>query len=245
MVRGLGYAGSTADLEHTLLAMADDGTPVRIKDVARVNVGSEFRRGIADLDGTGDTVSGIVVMRQGENALKVADRVKAKIRQIESSLPPGIEILPIYDRSDLIRRAVSNLIWTLFEVMATVALVIMVFLWHPPSAVIPLITLPLAALIAFIPFRLFGISANVMSMGGIAIAIGTMVDGAIVIVEQTHKRLGDWDRGGRLEAPQAVIIRAIKQVARPSYFALLVIAVSFAPVLMLQGEGGRLFKPLA
>jgi Cu(I)/Ag(I) efflux system membrane protein CusA/SilA len=245
VVRGLGSAGSIEDLEQILVASAADGTPIRIKDVAHLTVGSDFRRGAADLDGTGDVVSGIVVMRQGENALDVIDRVKARIRQVESSLPEGVEIVPIYDRSDLIRRAVTNLKWTILEVMATVTIVILLFLSHAPSAAVPLVTLPLAVLIAFIPLKLFGIGANIMSLGGIAIAIGALVDAAIVVVEQTHKKLGDWNRTGRREDPQVVVVSAIKQVARPSFFALLVIAVSFLPVLTLQGEEGRLFRPLA
>jgi Cu(I)/Ag(I) efflux system membrane protein CusA/SilA len=245
MVRGLGYARSTEDLEEILVTSAGDGTPVRVKDVAQVVVGSEVRRGAADMDGSGDVVSGIVVMRQGENALDVIGRVKARIEQVKSSLPPGVEVVPVYDRSALIQRSISTLKWTIAEVMATVAVVILVFLWHVPSAAVPLITLPLSVLIAFIPIRLLGISASIMSLGGIAIAVGALVDAGIVVVEQTHKRLEEWDRNGRLEAPRAVMIRAIKQVARPSFFALLIIAVSFLPVLALQGEAGRLFTPLA
>jgi Cu(I)/Ag(I) efflux system membrane protein CusA/SilA len=245
MVRGLGSARSAEDLEQILVTSAGDGTPVRVKDVAHVAVGSEVRRGAADVDGTGDVVSGIVVMRQGENALEVIDRVKARIEQVKSSLPPGVEVVAVYDRSALIQRSISTLKWTIVEVMATVAIVILLFLWHVPSAAVPLITLPLSVLIAFIPIRLLGISASIMSLGGIAIAVGALVDAGIVVVEQTHKRLEEWHRNGRLEAPRAVMIRAIKQVARPSFFALLIIAVSFLPVLALQGEEGRLFKPLA
>ena len=245
VVRGLGSARSTADLEQTLIDSAPDGTPIRINDVARVTVGSDFRRGVADLDGQGEAVSGIVVMRQGENALAVIERVKARIRQVEPSLPAGMQIVPVYDRSDLIRRSIGTVKATVIEVMATVAIVILVFLWHIPSAAVPLVTLPLAVLIAFIPFRMLGIGANIMSLGGITIAIGALVDAAIVVVEQTHKRLERWDRDGRRGDPRAVIVGAIKQVARPSFFALLVIAVSFLPILTLQGEAGRLFKPLA
>ena len=245
VVRGLGSARSTADLEQTLIDSAPDGTPIRINDVARVSLGSDFRRGVADLDGQGEAVSGIVVMRQGENALDVIDRVKARIRQVEPSLPPGMQIVPVYDRSDLIRRSISTVKATVAEVMVTVAIVILVFLWHIPSVAVPLVTLPLAVLIAFIPFRMLGIGANIMSLGGITIAVGALVDAAIVVVEQTHKRLERWDRDGRRGEPRAVIVGAIKQVARPSFFALLVIAVSFLPILTLQGEAGRLFKPLA
>ena len=245
IVRGLGNARGTEDLEQILVASAEDGTPVRIVDVAHVTVGSEARRGATDLDGRGEVVSGIVVMREGENALDVIDRVKAKLRQVEPSLPSGVEVVPVYDRSELIRRSIDNLTWTILEVMATVAVVILVFLWHAPSAAVPLLTLPLAMLIAFVPFELLGVGANIMSLGGIAIAVGALVDAAIVVVEQSHKRLEEWDREGRVEEPRSVILGAIKQVGRPSFFALLVIAVSFLPVLALQGEAGRLFKPLA
>jgi Cu(I)/Ag(I) efflux system membrane protein CusA/SilA len=245
IVRGLGYVRSTADFEEILVATAEDSTPIRIKDVAQVAVGSDFRRGVTDLDGMGEAVSGIIVMRQGQNALDVIDRVKAKIRQIEPSLPSGVQIVPVYDRSDLIRRSIRNLKSTILEVILTVAVVILLFLWHFPSAVVPLITIPLSVLIAFVPLQLLGISMNIMSLGGIAIAVGALVDAAIVLVEQAHKNLEEWDRAGRREEPQAVIVRAMKQVARPSFFALLVIAVSFLPVLTLQAEEGRLFKPLA
>ena len=245
IVRGLGYAHSTDDLEQILIDLSSDGTPIRIKEVARVAVGSDFRRGVTDLDGAGEVVSGIVVMRQGQNALDVIDRVKTKIHEIEPSLPSGVQVLPIYDRSNLIRESIANLKWTIVEVMATVAVVILLFLWHLPSAAVPLVTIPLSVLIAFIPFQWLGINANIMSLGGIAIAIGALVDAAIVMVEQTHKNLERWDREGRTEDSKSVILRAMKQVARPSVFALLVIAVSFLPVLTLQAEEGRLFKPLA
>jgi Cu(I)/Ag(I) efflux system membrane protein CusA/SilA len=245
VVRGLGYAHSIEDLEQILVASAEGGTPIRLRDVAHIAVGSDFRRGVIDFDGTGDAVSGIVVMRQGENALDVIDRVKARIREIEPSLPAGMQIVPVYDRSDLVHRSISNLTWTILEVMVTVSAVVLVFLWHVPSAVIPLLTIPFAVLMTFVPFRLLGLNANVMSLGGIAIAIGALVDASIVVVEQTHKKLEEWDRAGRTEEPRSVILRAIRQVGRPSFFTLTVIAVSFLPVLTLQAEEGRLFKPLA
>jgi copper/silver efflux system protein len=245
VVRGLGYAHTTSDLEQILVAQAEGGTPIRIRDVARVAVGSDFRRGVTDFDGTGDAVSGVVVMRQGQNALDVIDRVKTRIREIEPSLPAGMQIVTVYDRSDLVRRSISNLKWTILEVMVTVSAVILLFLWHIPSALIPLLTIPFAVLIAFVPFQLLGLNANVMSLGGIAIAIGALVDASIVVVEQTHKKLEEWDRSGRVDEPRHVILRAIRQVGRPSFFTLMVIAVSFLPVLTLQAEEGRLFKPLA
>ena len=208
-------------------------------------LGPDLRRGVTDLDGTGEVVSGIVVMRQGQNALDVIDRVKAKIREIEPGLPAGVKIVPIYDRSELILRAIDNLKSTLVEIIVTVVLVILLFLRHIPSAIIPMITIPVAVLLAFIPFRLMGLTANIMSLGGIAIAIGVMVDAAIVVVEQTHKKLEEWEQGGRKEEYRTVVVAAVKQVAGPSFFAMLVIAVSFLPVLTLEAQEGRLFKPLA
>ncbi|MDF1554553.1 MAG: CusA/CzcA family heavy metal efflux RND transporter [Deferrisomatales bacterium] len=245
MVRGRGYATSVQDVEEIVLTASETGTPIRIRDVGQVVLGPDLRRGVADLDGTGDVVSGIVVMRQGENALEVIDRVKKRIREIEPGLPEGVRIVPIYDRSDLIRSAIDNLRSTLVEVIVTVALVILLFLWHVPSALIPVVTIPLAVLIAFIPFRLMGLSANIMSLGGIAIAIGALVDASIVVVEQTHKKLEEWGRGDRTETVRSVVVRAVKEVGGASFFSLLVIAVSFLPVLTLEAQEGRLFKPLA
>jgi copper/silver efflux system protein len=244
MVRGRGYVRSVQDLNDLVLDNRN-GTPIRVRDVAEVAVGPDLRRGVTDLDGTGEVVSGIVIMRHGQNALEVIDRVKARIREIEPGLPHGVKIVPIYDRSDLIQRAIANLRSTLAEVILTVVLIVFLFLWHPPSALIPAITIPIAVLAAFIPFRLMGITANIMSLGGIAIAVGALVDAAIVVVEQVHKGLEQWEREGRRGDCQEVVVRAIKQVAGPSFFALLVIAVSFLPILTLEAEEGRLFKPLA
>jgi len=245
MVRGRGYARSTRDFGNIALSVSENGSPIRIRDVGEVVLGPDLRRGVADLNGTGDVVSGIIVMRQGQNALDVIERVKKKIREIEPGLPPGVRIVPVYDRSDLINRAVDNLKWTLLEVMITVSLVVLLFLWHIPSALIPIITIPIAILISFIPFRLMGVTANIMSLGGIAIAIGAMVDAAIVVVEQTHKKLELWDKEGRKRDYRDVIIVAVKEVGGTSFFALLIIAVSFLPVLTLEAQEGRLFKPLA
>jgi len=244
-IRGRGYARSIKDFEDIVLAASDSGTPIRIKDVGQVVLGPDIRRGIADLDGEGEVVSGIVVMRQGQNALDVIERVKAKIKEIEPGLPSGIKIIPVYDRSDLILRSIDNLKSTLIEVILTVSVIVLLFLWHIPSALIPIITIPVAVLLSFIPFRMMGVTANIMSLGGIAIAIGALVDAAIVVVEQTHKSLEQWDRTGRKEDYKTVVVNAVKQVAGPSFFALLVIAVSFLPVLTLEGQEGRLFKPLA
>lgn len=244
MVRGRGYVRSVKDLEDLVLDNRN-GTPIRVRDVAEVAIGPDLRRGVTDLDGTGEVVSGIVIMRHGQNALEVIDRVKARTHEIEPGLPHGVKIVPVYDRSDLIHRAIGNLKSTLIEVIITVVVIVFIFLWHPPSAMIPAITIPIAVLVAFIPFRLLGITANLMSLGGIAIAIGALVDAAIVVVEQVHKGLEQWERDGRRGDYQEVVVRAIKQVAGPSFFALLVIAVSFLPVLTLEAEEGRLFKPLA
>jgi len=245
MVRGRGYARSIDDFANIVLAGSDTGTPVRIRDVGQVVLGPDVRRGAVDLDGTGDAVSGIVIMRHGENALAVVERVRARLRDVEGGLPPGVKVVPIYDRSELIQRSVDNLTWTLVEIMLTVALVIMLFLRHIPSAMIPVVTIPLSVLIAFIPFRALGFSANIMSLGGIAIAIGAMVDASIVVVEQTHKKLEIWNRTGRREDHESVIVGAVKDVGGTSFFALLVIAVSFLPVLTLEAQEGRLFAPLA
>ena len=245
MVRGRGYAQSAQDFESIVLKASETGTPIRVKDVGHVTLGPDIRRGVSDLDGQGEAVSGIVIMRHGQNALEVIDRVKARLKEIEPGLPKGVTIVPIYDRSVLIRESVDTLTTTLIEVIMTVVLIIMLFLWHVPSALIPMLTLPIAVLISFIPFRMMGITANIMSLGGIAIAVGELADAAIVVVEQTHKKLEVWQATGRKEEYRQVIISAIKEVAGPSFYTLLVIAVSFLPVLTLEAEEGRLFKPLA
>jgi Cu(I)/Ag(I) efflux system membrane protein CusA/SilA len=245
MVRGRGYAQSTSDIGKIVLAKTPGGVPVRISDVGEVTLGPDIRRGVADWNGTGETVAGIVVMRQGENALQVIDRVKQKLKDIEGGLPPGVKVVTAYDRSELILRSIENLKGTLTEELIIVAIVIMVFLWHIPSAVIPIVTIPVAVIIAFIPMKMMGLTSNIMSLGGIAIAVGAMVDAAIVVVEQTHKKLEEWERTGRKEDYHRVVIDAVKEVGGPSFFALLVIAVAFLPVLTLEAQEGRLFKPLA
>jgi len=189
MVRGRGYARSTGDLENIALAASPSGVPVLVRDVGTVTLGPDIRRGVSDLNGQGEAVSGVIVMRQGENALRVIDRVKAKLKEIEPGLPPGVKIVTAYDRSELILASIDNLKHTLLEEMTVMALVILIFLWHIPSAVIPILTISMAVLISFVPMRLMGMSSNIMSLGGIAIAIGAMVDAAIVVVEQTHKKL--------------------------------------------------------
>ena len=244
MIRGHGYVKSAKDLEETELT-AENGTPIRIKDVGRVVLGPDLRRGVTDFDGNGEAVSGIVVMREGYNALDVIHGVKARLQEIAPGMPKGVKVVPVYDRSDLIRRAISNTSTTLIEVVLTVVAIILIFLWDFPSAVIPVITIPIAIVFTFIPLRYTGSSINVMSLAGIAIACGALVDAAIVVVEQTQKRLEVYQRSGKPFAPEQVVLEAVKEVAGPTFFALLVIAAAFLPVLVLEGQEGKLFRPLA
>jgi Cu(I)/Ag(I) efflux system membrane protein CusA/SilA len=245
MVRGRGYARSIEDFENIPLKVSDTGSQIRIKDVGQVGLGPDLRRGLADLDGTGEVVSGIVVMRSGENALDVINRVKAKIKEIEPGFPAGVQLIPVYDRSELIHNTIGTVKQTILEVVVTIVLIVLVFLWHFPSAAIPIATMPVAVLLAFIPFRLLGISANIMSLAGVAIAFSELVDASIVVVEQTHKKLEQWAATGRTRDCREVVLSAIKEVSGPIFFALLVIAISFLPVLTLQGQEGRMFRPLA
>jgi Cu(I)/Ag(I) efflux system membrane protein CusA/SilA len=246
MVRGKGYIKSLDDIRNiVVMTNPQSGTPVRVRDVATVTFGPEMRRGVADLDGRGEVVGGVVIMRFGENAQKVIERVKAKIAEVEPSMPKGLRLVTTYDRSELIDRSIENLKHTLLEELIIVSLVILIFLWHFPSAAIPIITIPVTVLLAFIPIQLSGMTANIMSLGGIAVAIGAMVDAAVVVVEQTHKKLEHWENEGRVGNYKDVIVSAVKEVGGPSFFALLVIAVAFLPVFALEGQEGRLFKPLA
>jgi copper/silver efflux system protein len=245
MVRGRGYAKSVDDIGDVVLASSQSGVPIRVRDVGSVVLGPDIRRGVADWNGEGDVVGGIVVMRQGEDALSVIERVKQKLKDIEPGLPEGVKVLTAYDRSELIHRSIENLKDTLIEEITVVSIVILIFLWHIPSAIIPVFTIPIAIIISFVPMKMIGVSSNIMSLGGIAIALGAMVDAAIVVVEQTHKKLEEWERTGRKEDYHRVVINAVKEVGGPSFFALLVIAVSFLPVLTLEAQEGRLFKPLA
>ncbi|TXH29779.1 MAG: efflux RND transporter permease subunit [Elusimicrobia bacterium] len=245
MVRGRGYARGVSDIENIAVGQGMDGTPVLVKNVARVVIGPDIRRGVADLDGLGETVGGIVVMRQGENALNVIDRVKAKIDEIKPSLPEGMEIVPVYDRSDLIHRAIETLTHELVTAMIVVSVVILLFLWHVPSALVPILTIPVSVLLAFIPMYGLGLTTNIMSLAGIAISIGVLVDGAIVEVENAYKRLEEWDAGGRKGDFHAVRLAALQEVGPSVFFSLLVIAVAFLPIFTLVDQEGRLFKPLA
>jgi Cu(I)/Ag(I) efflux system membrane protein CusA/SilA len=244
-VRGLGYIKSIEDIEQVVVGMGEDGTPITVKDVATVRFGPDIRRGAAEWNGEGEVVGGIVVMRWGENAREVIDRVKEKIEDIRSSLPKGMKLVTAYDRSDLIDRSINTLTSTLAKEMLIVALMIIIFLWHFRSALIPVITLPIAALFSFIPMYYMGITSNIMSLGGIAIAIGAMVDAAVILVENAHKHLEQWDREGRRVDRNLVVLHAAQEVGRPIFFSLVIIAVSFMPIFALQAQEGRLFKPLA
>jgi Cu(I)/Ag(I) efflux system membrane protein CusA/SilA len=247
-IRGRGYIKKIEDIENIVLKV-ENGTPVYLKNIATVHLGGDIRRGVAELDGRGETVGGIVVMRYGENALNVIDGIKKKIEEIKSSLPEGVRIIPTYDRSDLIKRAISTLREKLIEESIVVALVCVVFLWHIRSSLVAIITLPIAIILSFIPMWWMNVTSNIMSLGGIAIAIGAMVDSAIIMIENAHKALEHFreehgrepDNRERIE----VIIAAAKGVGRALFFALLVITVSFVPVFSLTAQEGRLFKPLA
>ncbi len=245
MIRVKGYVKSPQDLENTVVGTDGTGTPVLVKNVANVVIGSDIRRGVADLDGQGDTVGGIVIMRQGENALNVIERVKGKIEEIKPSLPKGVEIVTTYDRADLINRAIDTLKHQLIEEMIIVSLVILLFLWHFPSAIIPIVTIPIAVLLSFIPMYGLKLTSNIMSISGIAISIGVLVDGAIVEVENAYKKLQLWQEGGRKGDFHVIRLEALKEVGPSVFFSLLVIAVAFFPIFTLVDQEGRLFKPLA
>ncbi|MDX2089697.1 MAG: CusA/CzcA family heavy metal efflux RND transporter [Kofleriaceae bacterium] len=271
VIRGRGYVKSLRDLElipvklpanAPMPAMAAgtsgamraraspgreraSGAPVFVKDVGYVSVGPDIRRGIAELDGKGEVAGGIVIMRYGENALDVIDAVKARIAEIEKTLPDGVDIVITYDRSGLIRASIDTLTKTLVEEMIVVSIVIFVFLLHVRSALIPILTVPLGILLAFIPMYFQGLTANIMSLGGIAVAIGAMVDASIIIIDNIHKKLEEWEHAGRPGDRMTVVVAAMQEVGPSIFFSLLVITVSFIPVFTLEGTEGRLFKPLA
>ena len=202
LVRGRGYIQSVQDIEKLSLGTDGKGTPILIGDVARVELGPDMRRGVAELNGEGEVTGGIVVVRYGQNVMNVIQAVKQKIEEIRSSLPQGVDVVVTYDRSDLIERSIDTLTHTLIEELIIVSIVILIFLWHVPSAIIPIVTIPIAVILAFIPMYAGGLTSNIMSLGGIAIAIGAMVDAAIVVVEQTHKKLEHWEAEGRHGSPQ-------------------------------------------
>ena len=241
IIRGRGYLRSIDDIELIPVGTDGRGTPILIRDIAHVHIGPDQRRGVAELDGKGQTVGGIVIMRAGENALAVIERIKAKLAEITPALPKGVHIVPTYDRSDLIHRAIAVLREKLVEESIIVSLVAVVFLFHFRSALVAILILPVAVLLAFIPMAYLHITSSIMSLGGIAIAIGAMVDAAIVMVENAHKRLEQSPQADRIET----IIAAAKEVGRPLFFSLLVIAVSFLPIFALEAQEGRLFTPLA
>ena len=265
MVRGLGYLDNISDIENVVVGATASGTPIRVTELGRVTIGPAVRRGIADLDGRGDAVGGIVVMRFGENALATIGNVKAKLAEVEKGLPPGVVIRPVYDRSELIERSIDTLTEKLIEESIIVALVCIVFLLHARSALVAILTLPIGILMAFIAMRWVGVGADIMSLGGIAIAIGAMIDAAIVMIENMHKHL---ERAIALDAPGGtsreptvarsfdtralstqerwrVVIESSKEVGPALFFSLLIITVSFIPVFTLQGQEGRMFTPLA
>jgi Cu(I)/Ag(I) efflux system membrane protein CusA/SilA len=242
MVRGLGYIKGVKDLEMVPLRVDKDGTPTLVRDVATVKVGPELRRGLADYNGNGEVVGGIIVMRYGENALQVIQNVKNKLERLKAGLPEGVTIKAVYDRSGLILRAIHNLKRTLIEESIIVALVCIVFLLHFRSALVGIITLPLGVLISFIIMERQGINANIMSLGGIAIAVGAMVDAAIVMIENVHKHI---EHEGGNKPHWQLVLDASKEVGPALFFSLLIIAVSFLPVFTLEAQEGRLFRPLA
>ncbi len=246
MIRARGYAKTPEDIGGAVLrASSATGAAVLVRDVAHVEWGPEMTRGATELDGKGDSVGGIIVMRHGENALRVIDRVKKKIAELKSSLPEGVHIVEVYDRSDLIRRAIDTLKHTLKEEMLIVSFVILIFLWHIPSAIIPIITIPVSVLLAFLPMTAMGLTSNIMSLAGIAISIGVLVDGAIVEVENAYKKLQLWEAGGRQGDYHEIRLAALKEVGPAVFFSLLVIAAAFVPIFTLVDQEGRLFKPLA
>jgi Cu(I)/Ag(I) efflux system membrane protein CusA/SilA len=246
MIRGRGYIKGLQDLESIAVGATPGGTPIYLKDVARIQLGPEIRRGLAELDGKGEVAGGIVIVRTGENVLNVIERVKAKInKDLAPSLPQGVKIVTTYDRSDLIKRSMSTLKEEIIKLIIAVSVVCLVFLFHLPSALVVIVTLPIAILMAFISMYYLGVTSNVMSLSGIAIAIGAMVDAAIIMVENAHKKLEEWEHQGKPGNRVDVIIDAAKEVGPSLFFSLLVITVGFLPVFTLQAQAGRLFKPLA
>ncbi len=254
MVRGLGYIQSIDDIKSIPVSVGADGIPIRLQDVAQIHIGPELRRGVVDLNGEGEVAGGVVIMRFGENALATIQAVRAKLDELKSGLPEGVEIIPVYDRGDLIERAVKSLNASLLQELVIVSLVVILFLLHARSAFVAIITLPLGILMAFIVMRLQGLNANIMSLGGIAITIGTMVDGAIVMVENGHSRLAEASekkaregKGSELTLGEhwKTIGESCQEVGPALFFSLLVITVSFLPIFTMQAQEGRLFSPLA
>ncbi len=249
MVRGLGYIQSIDDINSIPLGVDSSGTPIRIQDVAHVQIGPELRRGLVELNGEGEVVGGIVIMRFGENAKETIAGIRKKLNQLKQGLPKGVEIIPVYDRGDLIDRAVDTLKKALTHELIIVCIMVAAFLLHLRSSLVIVITLPLGILISFIFMKMQGLNANIMSLGGIAIAIGDMVDGAIVMVENAHKHLAEATKKKKSELTQKerlqTICTASKEVGPALFFSLLIITVSFIPIFAMQAQEGRLFAPLA
>ena len=244
-VRGRGYIRSLGDLESIPVKVTPGGVPVTLGNLGEVHLGPEQRRGIVELNGNGEVVGGIVIMRQKQNALHVIEGVKKRLAEVQRAFPPGVRLVVTYDRSELIHRAIRTLWHELIQEMLIVSLVIVFFLYHFRSALIPILTLPIAVLLAFLPMAGQGLTANIMSLGGIAVAIGAMVDASIIMVENVHRKLDVWESGGREGTREQVVVHALQEVGRPIFFALVVITVSFLPVFTLEATEGRLFKPLA
>ncbi|HXM01040.1 MAG TPA: efflux RND transporter permease subunit, partial [Chthoniobacterales bacterium] len=247
-VRGRGYIKSVKDIEDVVLTV-QNGVPIFVKNVATVHLGPDLRYGVTELDGKGEVVGGVVIMRYGENAVKVIDGIKKQLTQIQTSFPAGVRVVPTYDRSILINHAIDTLREKLIEESIVVALVCVLFLWHFRSALVAIISLPVAIIVSFIPLYWLGLTSNIMSLGGIAIAIGAMIDAAIIMVENAHKALEHFqeEKGRDPDGPErfVVLVEAAKSVGRPLFYSLLVITVSFIPVFSLAAQEGRLFRPLA
>ncbi|HSB45630.1 MAG TPA: CusA/CzcA family heavy metal efflux RND transporter [Nitrospira sp.] len=245
VIRGRGYIQNTTDIEKIAVAVNENGTPILLRDVATVRLGPDMRRGLVDLNGQGEVVGGIVVMRFGQNALEVIDRIKAKLKELEPSMPRGVKVVTTYDRSDLIRESIGTVKENLIEELLIVSAMLVGFLLHLRSALMPILTLPIAVLFSFLPIWYFGVGMNIMSIGGIIVAIGDMVDASIVMVDNAHRRLEEWERGGRVGDRTQVLIDSAKEVGPSIFASLLVIAIAFMPVFTLEAQEGRLFRPLA
>ncbi len=253
MIRGRGYLKDIQDLKDIAVGTNGSGTPILLGEIANIQIGPDIRRGLAELDGKGEVAGGIVIVRFGENVLNVIDRVKQKIKtDIQPSLPKGVKMITTYDRSDLIHRSIATLKDEIIKLSIAVSVVCMVFLFHLPSALVVILTLPIAIIISFICMFYLGVTSNIMSLSGIAIAIGTMVDASIIMVENAHKKLKEWGElhpGAEGRCPPeerfGVLVDAAKEVGPSLFFSLLVITVGFLPVFTLEAQAGRLFKPLA
>lgn len=245
MIRVRGYVQSKEDIEQISLGASPSGTPIYLSQVAKIVDGPDLRRGVGDWNGEGDKVSGIIIMRHGENALKVIESIQEKVKSIEPSLPKGLKIIPVYDRSVLIKETIHLLKEKLTEEIIVVSIIILIFLWHIPSAIVPILTIPIAVILSFLPMYLADIGSNLMSLAGIALSIGVLVDGAIVEVENAYKKLEEWEASGRIGDFHAIRLEALLEVGPSVFFSLLIIAVAFFPIFTLVDQEGRLFRPLA